>query len=88
MKPREGRAEGLHKLTDVSLGARSDAEVAKRLDSLLTYVEQVVRLDERPIMRLAEHKLPNAHAFIVHQHAEFLRKPPPNSWMMAPLVTE
>ncbi|MGA8757211.1 MAG: hypothetical protein WB611_12960, partial [Stellaceae bacterium] len=55
-------------MTDVSLGARSDTEVAKRLDSLLTYVEQVVHLDERPIMRLAEHKLPNAHAFIVHQH--------------------
>jgi very-short-patch-repair endonuclease len=55
-------------LTDASLGARTDTEVAKRVNSLLTYVEQVVRLDERPVIRLAEYKLPNGHVFIVHQN--------------------
>lgn len=40
----------------------------ERLSDLLDYVEQVVRLDERPAMRLGEHKLPTGQAFVVHQH--------------------
>jgi transcription elongation GreA/GreB family factor/very-short-patch-repair endonuclease len=41
---------------------------AERLNSLLEYVEQVVRLDERAAMRLAEHRLSTGLTFIVHQH--------------------
>jgi hypothetical protein len=41
---------------------------AKQLTSLLGYVEQVVRLDERHAMRLAQHRLPTGQTFILHQH--------------------
>jgi len=41
---------------------------AERLKSLLGYIEQVVRLDERAAMRLAEHRLPTGQSFILHQH--------------------
>lgn len=44
------------------------ASAAARLTSLLSYVEQVVRLDEHAAMRLADHKLPTGQSFIVHQH--------------------
>jgi very-short-patch-repair endonuclease len=48
---------------------RNDAsEAADRLTSLLSYVEQVVRLDERAALRLAEHKLPTGQSLIIHQH--------------------
>jgi very-short-patch-repair endonuclease len=41
---------------------------AQRLDALLTYIEQVVRLDERDAMKLAEHKLPTGQSLVLHQH--------------------
>jgi hypothetical protein len=49
-----------------SLNAKGTA--AEQLTSLLGYVEQVVRLDERAAMRLAEHRLPTGQSFIVYQH--------------------
>ena len=41
---------------------------AERLHNLLGYVEQVVRLDERPALRLSEHRLPTGQSFVLHQH--------------------
>lgn len=43
-------------------------DVSHRLEELLNYVEQVVRLDERPVFRLSEHRLPMGQAFVFHQH--------------------
>jgi hypothetical protein len=45
-----------------------DRVAAKRLDGLLDYVEALVKLDERPATRLAEHKLVEGSQFILHQH--------------------
>ena len=44
------------------------APAAERLHNLLGYVEQVVRLDERPALRLSEHRLPTGQSFVLHQH--------------------
>jgi hypothetical protein len=44
------------------------APAAERLHNLLGYVEQVVRLDERPALRLSEHRLPTGQTFVLHQH--------------------
>jgi len=56
-------------LTIVSSTESTDtADAAERLTSLLAYVEQVVRLDEHPAMRLAEYKLPTGQAFVIQQH--------------------
>ncbi|HEY8033012.1 MAG TPA: DNA helicase, partial [Methylocella sp.] len=41
---------------------------AKRLGDLLGYVEQLVKLDERPATRLEQHKLADGSQFILHQH--------------------
>jgi very-short-patch-repair endonuclease len=41
---------------------------AKRLDGLLDYVEALVKLDERPAARLAQHRLADGSQFILHQH--------------------
>ena len=40
----------------------------ERLKELLGYVEQVIRLDERPAFRLAEFRLPTGQTFVFHQH--------------------
>ena len=45
-----------------------DRVAAKRLDGLLDYVEALVKLDERPATRLAQHKLVDGSQFILHQH--------------------
>ena len=45
-----------------------DKIAAKRLDGLLDYVEALVKLDERPATRLAQHKLVDGSQFILHQH--------------------
>lgn len=45
-----------------------DKVAAKRLDGLLDYVEALVKLDERPATRLAQHKLVDGSQFILHQH--------------------
>jgi hypothetical protein len=47
--------------------APSDAAV-ERLQELLGYVEQVIKLDERPAFRLREHRLATGQAFVLHQH--------------------
>ena len=45
-----------------------DRLAARRLDGLLDYVEALVKLDERPAARLAQHKLADGSQFILHQH--------------------
>ena len=41
---------------------------AERLTQLLGYVEQLIKLDERPAFRLSEHRLPSGQTFVFHQH--------------------
>ncbi len=41
---------------------------AERLKELLGYVEQIIKLDERPAFRLSEYRLPTGQAFVFHQH--------------------
>lgn len=41
---------------------------AQKLIGLLGYVEQVMRMDERVALRLAEHRLPNEQTLTLHQH--------------------
>jgi hypothetical protein len=45
-----------------------DRLAARRLDGLLDYVEALVKLDERPATRLAQHKLADGSQFILHQN--------------------
>lgn len=45
-----------------------DKLAARRLNGLLEYVEALVKLDERPATRLAQHKLADGSQFILHQH--------------------
>lgn len=42
--------------------------VVERLTELLGYVEQVIKLDERPVFRLSEYRLPTGQTLIFHQH--------------------
>jgi hypothetical protein len=49
-------------------GTVNSGPAAERLKELLGYVEQVVRLDERPAFRLAEFRLPMGQTFVFHQH--------------------
>jgi len=46
----------------------ADAKAAARLQELLGYVEQVVKLDERPATRLADHRLANGRTYVFHEH--------------------
>ena len=41
---------------------------AERLKELLGYVEQVIKLDERPTFRLSEYRLPTGQSWVFHQH--------------------
>jgi len=53
----------------VSSELKAEGDVAaKRLGDLLGYVEQLVKLDERPATRLEQHKLADGSQFILHQH--------------------
>ncbi len=54
-------------ILQVELNAE-DRLAARRLDGLLDYVEALVKLDERPATRLAQHKLTDGSQFILHQH--------------------
>jgi hypothetical protein len=45
-----------------------DVLAVSRLNGLLDYVEALVRLDERPATRLAQHKLADGSQFALHQH--------------------
>jgi hypothetical protein len=49
-------------------GTVDSGSAAERLKELLGYVEQVIRLDERPAFRLAEFRLPSGQTFVFHQH--------------------
>jgi hypothetical protein len=51
-----------------------DRLAARRLNGLLECVEALVKLDERPATRLAQHKLADGSQFILHQH-EFVGLP-------------
>ena len=52
-------AERVHSnVKPVEMGTSSDGAAA-RLHELLGYVEQVVKLDERPVFKLAEYRLAN-----------------------------
>jgi hypothetical protein len=55
----------------LTLKENATTSIGERLVSLLNYVEQVVRLDERSITRLEGHRLPNGQTFSVHQHELF-----------------
>jgi very-short-patch-repair endonuclease len=48
-----------------------DRLAVRRLNGLLDYVEALVKLDERPATRLAQHKLADGSQFILHQHELF-----------------
>src|SRR4051794_40034589 len=41
---------------------------AARLAMLLDYIREVVRLDERPAFRLADHRLATGQTLVVHRH--------------------
>jgi hypothetical protein len=45
-----------------------DRIAASRLNGLLDYVEALVKLDERVVTRLAQHKLGDGSQFILHEH--------------------
>jgi hypothetical protein len=45
-----------------------DRVAASRLNGLLDYVEALVKLDERVVTRLAQHKLADGSQFILHEH--------------------
>jgi hypothetical protein len=51
---------------DVKTGQQNSA--SDRLKELLGYVEQVIKLDERPAFRLSEYRFPTGQAFTYHQH--------------------
>ena len=48
-------------------GTVDSGPAAERLRELLGYVEQVIRLDERPAFRLAEFRLPSGQTFVFYQ---------------------
>jgi very-short-patch-repair endonuclease len=58
----------LHSVNDERATSRSSDSAASRLHELLGYVEQVVKLDERPAFKLAEYRLPNGQTYQFHQH--------------------
>ena len=60
-------AESLLLAIDRRPGIGSDP-ATDRLQNLLDYVEQVVRLDERPAFRLSEHRLSTGQSLVLHQH--------------------
>lgn len=55
-------------MSQLARDTHAPEDVARRLEDLLNYVEQVVRLDERPVFRLGEYCLPSGQAFVFHQH--------------------
>ena len=50
------------------VAVNKDDPVVERLTELLGYVEQVIKLDERPAFRLSEYRLPTGQTFVFHQH--------------------
>ena len=62
------RATGQDKSKRSMTAITTGGTPAERLQNLLGYVEQVVRLEERSALRLAEHRLPNGQAFVLQQH--------------------
>jgi very-short-patch-repair endonuclease len=55
-------------LSDLVSKPAPQDQAAERLKELLGYVEQVIKLDERPAFRLSEFRLPTGQAFVFHQH--------------------
>lgn len=59
--------DGRVRSADLEAVAPADPAVEK-LRRLLTYVAQVVRLDEQPVFRLAEHRLATGQQLVLHEH--------------------
>lgn len=53
---------------DTAIKPATPDPTVERLKELLGYVEQVIKLDERPIFRLSEYRLPTGQTFAFHQH--------------------
>ena len=54
--------------SDPTKAHADNASAVERLKELLGYVEQVIKLDERPVFRLNEYRLPTGQIFTLHQH--------------------
>jgi hypothetical protein len=48
--------------------ARVPEAAVARLAKLLAYIGEVVRLDERPAFRLADHRLATGQRLVLHRH--------------------
>jgi hypothetical protein len=59
---------GRGKLSQSRTTGASPDSAATRLNELLGYVEQVVKLDEHPAFKLAEYRLANGQTYQFHQH--------------------
>jgi hypothetical protein len=55
-------------VNDPVMKAAPPDSAVERLQELLGYVEQVIKLDERPAFRLSEHRLTTGQTFVLHQH--------------------
>jgi very-short-patch-repair endonuclease len=62
----ESPSNGLYQVPAPLTG--EDRIAASRLNGLLDYVEALVKLDERVVARLAQHKLADGSQFILHEH--------------------
>lgn len=54
--------------SDLTTKPTARDSAAERLKELLGYVEEVIKLDERPVFRLSEYRLPTGQTFLFHQH--------------------
>jgi len=54
--------------SDLATESTPQDPAVERLKQLLGYVEQVIKLDERPAFRLSEYRLPSGQTFAFHQH--------------------
>jgi hypothetical protein len=54
--------------SNLATASAPQGPAAERLKELLGYVEQVIKLDERPTFRLSDHRLPAGQTFVFHQH--------------------
>jgi hypothetical protein len=54
--------------SDLATKSAPQNSAEERLQELLGYVEQVIKLDERPTFRLSDYRLPTGQTFVFHQH--------------------
>lgn len=55
-------------VSELGISTAQEDSAADRLLELLGYVEQFIKIDERPAFRLSEYRLPTGQTFIYHQH--------------------